>query len=153
MIHHHEPDSVWSVAPVSPAPTVRSFQFCEVNLIRVHVLSYILIFHNYLTPITELYGDEFLHVWWTLVGGHLVLWKNGVYHQDISSSKLMYYRDKNSNVVGVLIDFDLTLSDGAQHIIRAASFMALDLLTDEALRGEVQHLYEHNTESFIWVLT
>ncbi|KAH7891079.1 hypothetical protein F5I97DRAFT_1977021 [Phlebopus sp. FC_14] len=31
--------------------------------------------------------------------------------------------------------------------------MALDLLTDEALRGEIQHLYEHDAESFIWVLT
>ncbi|KAH7891036.1 hypothetical protein F5I97DRAFT_1798619, partial [Phlebopus sp. FC_14] len=84
---------------------------------------------------------------------HLMLWKNGVYHQDISPSKLMYYHDKNGNVVGILIDFDLTSSDGAQHITRAAPFMALNLLTDEALRGEVQHLYEHDTESFIWVLT
>ncbi|KAH7881816.1 hypothetical protein F5I97DRAFT_1932369 [Phlebopus sp. FC_14] len=86
------------------------------------------------------------------VHGHLALWKNGVHHRDISPSKLMYYRDKNGNIAGVLIDFDLTSSGGAQRITGAASFMALDLLTKPALRGEAQHLYEHDAESFIWVL-
>ncbi|KAG1718981.1 uncharacterized protein EDB91DRAFT_1009110, partial [Suillus paluster] len=31
-------------------------------------------------------------------------------------------------------------------------FMTLDLLTPEGQRGEVEHLYGHDLESFVWVL-
>ncbi|KAH7881947.1 hypothetical protein F5I97DRAFT_1817879 [Phlebopus sp. FC_14] len=103
---------------------------------------------------TELVGDEFLRAWWATVGCHLVLWRNGVYHRDINPSNLLYYRDEKGNVVGILIDFDLASTGRAQRITGAAPFMALDLLTDKALRGaNVQHLYEHDAESFVWVLT
>ncbi|KAH7881954.1 hypothetical protein F5I97DRAFT_1970515 [Phlebopus sp. FC_14] len=149
MIRHHEPELLSSQSPqhyLLLHPDLPSFS-------RVHVLSYVHVFHNRLAPITELCGDEFLRAWWVLVEGHLALWKNGVQHRDISPSKLMYYRDRNGNVVGVLIDFDLASTGGAQRITGAAPFMALDLLTDKALRGEVTHLYEHDAESFIWVLT
>jgi hypothetical protein len=30
--------------------------------------------------------------------------------------------------------------------------MAIDLLEDEAIEGKVQHLYQHDAESLIWVL-
>ncbi|KAH7891055.1 hypothetical protein F5I97DRAFT_1964440 [Phlebopus sp. FC_14] len=116
---------------------------------------YVLVFRK-LRPITELYGDEFLRAFWATVRCHLMLWQNGVYHRDVSPSNLMYYRDKDGNVVGVLNDFDLaSLGDGVTGTERTGTvpFMALDLLTEKALRGEVKHLYEHDAESFIWVLT
>jgi hypothetical protein len=31
--------------------------------------------------------------------------------------------------------------------------MAIDLLSDEAIEGKAKHLYRHDAESFIWVLT
>jgi hypothetical protein len=31
--------------------------------------------------------------------------------------------------------------------------MALELLTKEAIEGKVKHLYRHDAESFLWVLT
>jgi len=31
--------------------------------------------------------------------------------------------------------------------------MALKLLTNKAIEGKVEHLYQHDVESFIWVLT
>jgi len=31
--------------------------------------------------------------------------------------------------------------------------MAIDLLSPEAMSGNVEHLYQHDAESFIWVLT
>lgn len=39
------------------------------------------------------------------VEGHLALWRNGVYHSDVSASNLMY-KDEGGKVVGVLNDFD-----------------------------------------------
>jgi hypothetical protein len=32
-----------------------------------------------------------------------------------------------------------------------APFMAIDLLTEESIEGKVQHLYQHDAESFLWV--
>jgi hypothetical protein len=32
-------------------------------------------------------------------------------------------------------------------------FMAIELLTQEAIEGKVKHMYRHDAESFIWVLT
>ncbi|KAH7891080.1 hypothetical protein F5I97DRAFT_128491 [Phlebopus sp. FC_14] len=119
-----------------------------------HVL-YVLAFCK-LRPITELVGDEFLRAFWATVRCHLMLWQNDIYHRDVSPSNFMHYRDEVGNVVGVLNDFDLaSTSDHATGTERTGTvpFMALDLLTKPALRGEVMHLYEHDAESFIWVLT
>ncbi|KAH7891044.1 hypothetical protein F5I97DRAFT_1947284 [Phlebopus sp. FC_14] len=116
---------------------------------------YVLVFRK-LRPITELIGDEFLRAFWATVRCHLMLWQNGVYHRDVSPSNLMYYRDEVGNVVGMLNDFDLaSTSDHTTGTERTGTvlFMALDLLTKLALRGEVTHLYEHDAESFVWVLT
>ncbi|KAH7891032.1 hypothetical protein F5I97DRAFT_122476 [Phlebopus sp. FC_14] len=115
---------------------------------------YVIIFRK-LEPITALTGVEFLRAWWDTVRCHFVLWTNGVRHRDVSPSNLMY-RIVNGMIVGVLNDFDLaSLGDGVTGTERTGTvpFMALDLLTEEALRGEVMHLYEHDAESFIWVLT
>ncbi|KAH7891034.1 hypothetical protein F5I97DRAFT_1790852, partial [Phlebopus sp. FC_14] len=115
---------------------------------------YVIVFRK-LEPITALTGDDFLRAWWDTVRCHFVLWTNGVRHRDVSPSNLMY-RIVDGMIVGVLIDFDLaSLGDGVTGTERTGTvpFMALDLLTEEALRGEVKHLYEHDAESFIWVLT
>ncbi|KAH7881687.1 hypothetical protein F5I97DRAFT_1963449 [Phlebopus sp. FC_14] len=115
---------------------------------------YVIVFRK-LEPITALTGDDFLRAWWDTVRCHFVLWTNGVRHRDVSPSNLMY-RIVNGKIVGVLNDFDLaSLGDGVTGTERTGTvpFMALDLLTEEALRGEVKHLYEHDAESFIWVLT
>ncbi|KAH7881945.1 hypothetical protein F5I97DRAFT_1970511 [Phlebopus sp. FC_14] len=109
----------------------------------------------YVSPLSQI-GDEFMYAWWAMVRCHHVLWKEGVYHRDVSPINLLHYRDEKGNVVGVLNDFDQgSTSDHATGTERTGTvpLMALDLLTDESLRGEVQHLYEHDAESFIWVLT
>ncbi|KAH7891040.1 hypothetical protein F5I97DRAFT_1976866 [Phlebopus sp. FC_14] len=115
---------------------------------------YVIVFRK-LEPITALTGDDFLRAWWDTVRCHFVLWTNGVRHRDVSPSNLMY-RIVDGMIVGVLIDFDLaSLGDGVTGTERTGTvpFMALDLLTEEALRGEVKHPYEHDAESFIWLLT
>ncbi|KAH7891046.1 hypothetical protein F5I97DRAFT_124292 [Phlebopus sp. FC_14] len=115
---------------------------------------YVIVFRK-LEPITALTGDDFLRAWWDTVRCHFVLWTNGVRHRDVSPSNLMY-RIVNGKIVGVLNDFDLaSLGGGVTGTERTGTvpFMALDLLTEKALRGEVMHLYEHDAESFIWVLT
>lgn len=83
------------------------------------------------------------------------MWSNGIRHRDVSPPNLMYRRDKTGQVVGVLNDFDLaTVMDVPTGNERTGTmpFMALSLLDDEALCGQVKHLYEHDAESFIWVL-
>lgn len=43
-------------------------------------------------------------------------------------------------------------NDGQVLGVGTMPFMALVLLEDEALCGQVRHLYEHDAESFVWVL-
>jgi hypothetical protein len=70
----------------------------------------------------------------------------------------MVYR-LGGRFIGVLNDYDLSsLSlkrDGPTGLERTGTvpFMAVCLLTPEAMTGEVEHLYAHDAESFIWVLT
>ncbi|KAN0073650.1 hypothetical protein V8E55_012127 [Tylopilus felleus] len=114
---------------------------------------YMIIFRK-LRPITELTGRDFLLAWWETVKCHLALWKNNIYHRDISPSNLMY-RKVEGKIMGVLNDFDLASThETATGTERTGTvpFMALALLQDEALQGNVRHAYEHDAESFIWVL-
>ncbi|KAG1760929.1 hypothetical protein EDD22DRAFT_731457, partial [Suillus occidentalis] len=79
-----------------------------------------------------------------------------VYHRDISPSNLMVYKTSGGRWIGVLIDFDLSSTQdtpSGQEGTGTVPFMALDLLTEEAIKGQVKHLYQHDAESFIWVLT
>ncbi|KAG2134882.1 uncharacterized protein EDB93DRAFT_1254386 [Suillus bovinus] len=71
---------------------------------------------------------------------HLTLWKEGVYNRDITPRNLMWYR-KTGKLIGVLNDYDLSsLADdpGLRGNERTGTvpFMALDLLTAKAQRGE-----------------
>ncbi|KAG2131321.1 hypothetical protein DEU56DRAFT_717782, partial [Suillus clintonianus] len=87
---------------------------------------------------------------------HIDLWKAGVYHRDVGPENMMWYRDKLGKLMGVLNDCDLSsLANvpGPQGNERTGTvpFMAFDLLTARAQRGEVKHLYRHDMESFVWV--
>ncbi|KAG1865701.1 hypothetical protein C8R48DRAFT_772696 [Suillus tomentosus] len=109
-----------------------------------------------LIPITKLFGKEFLTAWWQIVNCHHALWKIGVHHQDASPSNLTGYRT-HSQFTGVLNDYDLSLfqRDSPNSLERTGTvpFMALDLLIPESMAGKVEHVYAHDAESFIWVLT
>ncbi|KAG1840713.1 hypothetical protein DFJ58DRAFT_88001 [Suillus subalutaceus] len=118
-----------------------------------HVL-YILAFRK-LHLITKLHGKELFDVWRQCIPCHLNLWKEGVYHQDITPGNLMWYR-KNGKLIGVLNDYDLSSSAnvvGPRGNERTGTvpFMALDVLSAKAQRGEVKHLYHHDLESFMRV--
>ncbi|KAG2358480.1 hypothetical protein BDR07DRAFT_1417738 [Suillus spraguei] len=115
---------------------------------------YIIVFRK-LIPITTLSGKEFLDAWWQIVKCHRALWKGGVLHRDVSPSNLMVYRLRGK-FIGVLNDYDLSSfkRDGPSSLERTGTvpFMAVHLLTVEAIAGKVEHLYAHDAESFIWVL-
>ncbi|KAG0694105.1 hypothetical protein DFH29DRAFT_838758, partial [Suillus ampliporus] len=86
---------------------------------------------------------------------HRALWKNGVRHRDVSPSNLMVYK-LGDLWIGVLNDYDLSStqnhSPSGRERTGMVPFMALDLLTKKAIAGEVEHLYQHDAESLIWVL-
>ena len=66
------------------------------------------------------------------------------------------YKAEGNNVFGVLNDFGLaTVVDDVTGYDRTGTvpFMALELLTQEELAGGIKHIYAHDAESFIWVLT
>ena len=89
---------------------------------------------------------------WT---GHYKLWLSGVHHQDISAFNLMYKRQEDGAIVGVLIDFDLAIPCGSQitNTERTGTmlFMALDMLSSITDDTHPSHLYRHDAESFLWV--
>ncbi|KAG1717241.1 hypothetical protein EDB19DRAFT_1923676 [Suillus lakei] len=83
------------------------------------------------------------------------LWKEGVYHRDVSAGNLMWYW-KDGKRMGVLNDYDLSSLADVQGPLGnertgTVPFMALELLSAKAQRGEVKHLYRHDLESFMWV--
>jgi hypothetical protein len=68
-----------------------------------------------------------------------------------------FYLDSNGNeqVIGVLNDYDLSSMKNVptgRERTGTIPFMALDLLSTEAVEGKIEHLYQHDAESFIWVL-
>ena len=76
--------------------------------------------------------------------GHFELWKWGLHHRDISSGNLMYTRDEQGRVVGVLNDFDLSVlaslaSEFSTERTGTVPFMATDLL--RFVDGCLPHLY------------
>jgi len=69
----------------------------------------------------------------------------------------MYYEDDEGKLIGVLNDYDLSslanaLGPQGNERTGTVPFMALDLLTERGQRGQVEHLYRHDLESFVWVL-
>jgi hypothetical protein len=82
------------------------------------------------------------------------LWKKGIRQGDISLGNLMWDERRQ---VGVLNDFDLARfadQKGASGHDNTGTlpFMALDLLSEEGMRGEIPRRYRHEAESFAWSL-
>jgi len=86
--------------------------------------------------------------------GHYCLWKKGIQHGDISLGNMMW---DDRRKVGILNDFDLSKfadqkGPSGQDNTGTLPFMALDLLSEEGLRGEIPRRYRHEAESFAWSL-
>ncbi|TFY56047.1 hypothetical protein EVG20_g9081 [Dentipellis fragilis] len=78
-----------------------------------------------------------------------------VLHRDLSVDNLMFHRDSDGDVCGVLNDWDMALDLKTQAPSRKPTdpigttpFMALELLTDEPS----MHRYRHDLESFVYIL-
>ncbi|KAG2135350.1 uncharacterized protein EDB93DRAFT_1170796 [Suillus bovinus] len=154
-VKYHVPELVWSQVfeDTSTANIRRALGIDDAETGRR--VFYIIVFRE-LRPITKLSGEDFLSAWWQIVICHYALWDNGVHHRDVSPSNLMVYKTSDGRWIGVLNDFDLSSTGdtpSGQERTGTVPFMALDLLTKEAIKGQVKHLYQHDAESFIWVLT
>ncbi|KAG2121601.1 hypothetical protein DEU56DRAFT_833995 [Suillus clintonianus] len=157
----HVPEMVWfyKFDETSTAIIRRALGFDDAEL--GHRVLFIMVFKK-LFPITTLVEKEFLVAWWQVVKCHRALWRRGVHHRDVSPNNLMVYRLGN-RFISVLNDFDLasivqllsSIKQRSKGFERTGTvpFMALKLLTRRAILGEVEHVYQHDAESFIWVLT
>ena len=90
---------------------------------------------------------------------HYYNWLNGIQHRDISLRNMMYRGDDESHACAVLNDWDLGIdAQGADtthtgiEVTGTVPFMAIDLLTQQALDGKVAILYRHELVSLIWGL-
>ncbi|KIK35380.1 hypothetical protein CY34DRAFT_586747 [Suillus luteus UH-Slu-Lm8-n1] len=150
----HVPDMVW-IHKFDETSTIHIKEALGTNhAAQGSRVFYIIIFRR-LEPITTLSGPEFRDAWWQIVVCHYMLWKSGVYHRDISPSKLMCYRLPCGRVISVLNDYDLSSiqDDCARGNERTGTvpFMSINLLTLSAMDGAVDHMYWHYAESLIWV--
>ncbi|KAG2073282.1 hypothetical protein BDR04DRAFT_1095178 [Suillus decipiens] len=149
----HIPELLWHHTFTNPTSAIREALGVPEPAAGSRVL-YVLVFRKF-HPITKLHGKELFDVWYQCILCHVTLWKEGVFHRDVSPGNLMWYW-KDGKRMGVLNDYDLSslIDDrGPRGNERTGTvpFMALDLLTAKAQRGEVKHLYRHDLESFIWV--
>ncbi|KAG0698935.1 hypothetical protein DFH29DRAFT_834252 [Suillus ampliporus] len=153
----HVPEMVWShkFEGTSTANIRKALGIDDAE--RGSRVFYIIVFRK-LIPITTLSGKEFLSAWWQIVVCHRILWTHDVHHRDISPSNLMVYETSDGRFIGVLNDYDLssTRHGGSEpsgtERTGTVPFMAIDLLSQEALDGEVEHVYKHDAESLMWVL-
>ncbi|KAG1772855.1 hypothetical protein EV702DRAFT_1201316 [Suillus placidus] len=151
-VKHHVPEMVWfhKFEDTSTAKIRKTLGLKDAE--RGRRVLYIIVFRK-LDPITDLSDKQFLTAWWHIVVCHYALWGKNVHHRDVSPSNLMVYKTLAGRYIGVLNDFDLSSTrdtPSGQERTGTVPFMALDLLTKE---GKVKHLYQHDAESFIWVLT
>ncbi|KAG1768848.1 hypothetical protein EDD22DRAFT_967249 [Suillus occidentalis] len=124
---YHAPEMIWSHNS-EDTPTAnfrRTLGHKDAKRVR-RALS-IVVFRK-LDPITNPSEDEFLSAWWQII---------------------LYGR-----YIGFLNDFNLSSTRGTlsgQERTGTVPFMALRLLKKDAIEGKVQHLYQHDADSFIWV--
>ena len=89
------------------------------------------------------------------VAGHRALWEERIEQGDISIGNLMCDPVTKR---GVLNDFDLARLSAPNRKPSTTDntgtlpFLALDLLNERALKGQVPRLYRHEAESFTWCL-
>ncbi|KAG2086388.1 uncharacterized protein F5147DRAFT_77695 [Suillus discolor] len=87
----------------------------------------------------------------------LTLWKNGVRDSNANFSNLVVYRTSGGQVTGVFSNFalsstrDISLRQERARIVPFAAPGVLSGITKTVI--EDKHLYQHDNESFIWVLT
>ncbi|KAG2355780.1 hypothetical protein BDR07DRAFT_1425211 [Suillus spraguei] len=154
-VKYHVPEMVWShkFEDTSTANIRKALGLKDAE--RGRRVLYIIVFRK-LDPITDLSDKEFLAAWWHIVVCHYALWENNVHHRDVSPSNLMVYKTSDGRYIGVLNDFDLSSTRDSplgQERTGTIPFMAVELLTEEAIKGDIKHMYRHDAESFIWVLT
>ncbi|KIK41000.1 hypothetical protein CY34DRAFT_806604 [Suillus luteus UH-Slu-Lm8-n1] len=152
-VKYHVPEMVWShkFEDTSTANIRTALGLKDAE--RGRRVLYIIVFKK-LDPITDLSEDEFLSAWWQIILCHYALWENQVHHRDVSPSNLMVYKTSDGRYIGVLNDFDLSSTretPSGQERTGTVPFMALRLLKKDAIEGKVQHLYQHDAESFLWV--
>ncbi|KAG1776691.1 hypothetical protein EV702DRAFT_1046016 [Suillus placidus] len=150
-VKDHIPELLWHHTFTNPTSAIREALGVPEPTKGSRVL-YILVFRK-LKPITELHGTEFFEVWRQCILCHITLWKEGVYHRDVSPGNMMWYW-KDGKRIGVLNDYDLSsladdLGPRGNERTGTVPFMALDLLTEAGQRGELKHLYRYDLESFM----
>ncbi|CDO68843.1 hypothetical protein BN946_scf184805.g52 [Trametes cinnabarina] len=103
--------------------------------------------------------EHFIRGWFQLVTAHYHSWRNGIQHRDISLGNLMCRGNDKDPVCAVLNDWDLAVdakdpntTHTSIEVTGTVPFMALDLLSEEAFRGNVAILYHHDLKAFVWVL-
>ncbi|KIK40988.1 hypothetical protein CY34DRAFT_806585 [Suillus luteus UH-Slu-Lm8-n1] len=152
-VKYHVPEMVWShkFEDTSTANIRTALGLKDAE--RGRRVLYLIVFKK-LDPITDLSEDEFLSAWWQIILCHYALWDNQVHHRDVSPSNLMVYKTSDGRYIGVLNDFDLSSTrdtPSGQERTGTVPFMAIALLKKDAIEGKVQHLYQHDAESFLWV--
>ncbi|KAI0657861.1 hypothetical protein C8Q70DRAFT_245141 [Cubamyces menziesii] len=114
---------------------------------------------EWMEHLSTLSNERFLRGWFQALIAHYHNWRNGVQHRDISLGNLMRRGKDEDPVCAVLNDWDLgndaedpNLTHTGFEVTGTVPFMAIDLLTQEALDGKVAILYRHDLEALIWVL-
>ncbi|KAI0040365.1 hypothetical protein FA95DRAFT_885392 [Auriscalpium vulgare] len=107
-----------------------------------------------LQPIRELRRPEFVKAWYDCVKCHYRVWKD-IQLRDPSLANVMYYKDSDGTVHGILNDWDLGNIAGEHTYLERTGtipFMPLALLNSEYWDGKIARTYYHDLESFVWVL-
>ncbi|KAG1721496.1 uncharacterized protein EDB91DRAFT_1275625 [Suillus paluster] len=153
-VEGHTPHLLWHHKFKNPTSAIRE-ALCLPEPKKGSRVLYILVFCR-LQPITNLEGERLFDVWCQCI---LCMWFVSFMWISIDTipPNMMFYETDKGVLMGVLNDFDLsslatTKGPLGNECTGTVPFMALDLLTEEGLRGEVEHLYRHDLESFMWVL-
>lgn len=101
--------------------------------------------------------SQYIAITTTTTIGHRILRKNGVRGSNVNLGSLVVYWTPDGRVTGVFSNFDLSSTRDIslkQERARIVPFVVLGLpsgITKTVIEGK--RLYQHDAESFIWVLT
>ncbi|KAG2359068.1 hypothetical protein BDR07DRAFT_1415906 [Suillus spraguei] len=154
-VKDHVPELPWHHTFTNPTSAIREVlgvpdPTTGSRMLHIHIF-------RKLQPITKLQEKEFFDVCFQCILCHATLWKEGVYHRNVSPGNMMWYKI-DGKLMGVLNDCHLSSlanDPGPRSNERTGTvpFIAFDLLTEEGQRGEVEHVYRHELESFVWCFT